>query len=358
MVRILHAEPGPGAGPLEAWVAAARAALAERHAAAFTQAGADDVAIVRGPPDDVSFGARVRSIVTEARPAGLVVLGSGAIPLARDADVAAFVATAATLDRVALANNRYSADIVAISCAEALAELPDLPSDNALPRWLEEVAGYRVQDLRRSWRLGIDVDGPLELAVLEATPPMGVDLGRVRERLASVRAVARGRRSELLLAGRMSVRTLAWLERGVPCRIRALIEERGLRAASLLAQRETSNPRHAQRAVATALGMVLDAAGPDALGTVCARLGDAAIIDSRVLLAHRLGADERLWPPAEERFASDLLLPDRIQDHWLRDLTEAAVTASIPVLLGGHTMVDGGLRLFLGRTRPKVNTWT
>ena len=357
VVRILHAEPGPGAGPVEAWVAAARGALAQRHVAAFTPAGADDVAIVQGPPDDLSFGARVRSIVAEARPAGLVVLGSGAIPLATGADVAAFVGAAATLDRVALANNRYSADIVAIGCAEVLAELPDLPSDNALPRWLEEVAGYRVRDLRRTWRLGIDVDGPLELAVLGAAPPMGLDLRPLRERLASVRAVARDRRSELLLAGRMSVRTLAWLERGVPSRIRALIEERGLRAASSLAQEKASNPRRSQRPVATTLGMMLDTAGPDALGTICARLGDAAIIDTRVLLAHRLGADERAWPPAEERFASDLLLPDRIQDPWLRALTEAAVAASIPVILGGHTLVDGGVRLFLG-TRPMVKPWS
>ena len=40
------------------------------------------------------------------------------------------------------------------------------------------------------------------------------------------------------------------------------------------------------------LGALLDRDGPSSLGEHLARLGEAAIIDSRVLLAHRLGADE------------------------------------------------------------------
>ena len=118
-------------------------ALAERHRAGFEAAGADDVRIVAGPPDDTPFGARLRELVRADRPAGLVVLGSGAIPLATAADRHALVAAAATEERRALANNRYSADVVAIArAADGLADLPDLPGDNALPRWLDEVAGY------------------------------------------------------------------------------------------------------------------------------------------------------------------------------------------------------------------------
>ena len=101
-----------------------------------------------------------------SRPAGLVVLGSGAIPLATARDLAAFLDAAGADRPVALANNRYSADVVAIAHAEVLAEPPDLPDDNALPRWLEEVAGYEVGDLRRRWRLAFDIDGPLELVLL------------------------------------------------------------------------------------------------------------------------------------------------------------------------------------------------
>jgi len=93
--------------------------------------------------------------------------------------------------------------------------------------------------------------------------------------------------------------------------------------------------------------MLLDERGPEALGTVVAELGEAVIVDTRVLLAHRLGADESGWPGAEDRFSSDLLLPDGIRDPWLRGLTASARDSPIPVLLGGHTLVGPGVRLAL-----------
>ena len=106
-----------------------------------------------------------------------------------------------------------------------------------------------------------------------------------------------------------------------------------------------------QRPVASVLGALLDRDGPDSLGGHLAALADAALVDSRVLLAHRLGADEAGWPPPEDRFASDLLLPDGIADSWLRSLTASAASAAIPVLLGGHTLVGPGVRLVVGRRR-------
>jgi hypothetical protein len=342
-VRIMHPEPPPGAGPLETWVATARAELAGRHAERFAAAGASDVGIVAGPPDGLSFGARVRAIVAAGQPAGLVLLGSGAIPLATARDIRDLVTAAAADGRIALANNRYSADVIAIAGAGGtLADLPDLPSDNALPRWLSDVAGYEVRDLRRRWRLAVDIDGPLDLVLIadgrtRQDAPSGIDRGSVLERLAAIRAVARDPHAELVVTGRTSASTLAWLERSIAARTRALIEERGLR---------TSPP--GQRAPASILGALLEGDGPGSLGSILARLADAAIVDTRVLLAHRLGADEARWPAAEDRFASDLLLADRIADPWLRELTAAAAAAPIPILLGGHTLVGPGVRLVIG----------
>ena len=354
-VRILHPQPASDAGPLARWLAEARLAIAERHVAGFRAAGSDDVEIVAGPPDERSFGERIRGLVPDGAPRGLIVLGSGAIPLATAADRRAFVATAAGDDRAALANNRYSADIVAIARADALPPIPDLPGDNALPRWLEEVAGYGVDDLRRRWRLGVDLDGPLELVLLERENNGNVDTATVRSMIAGVRAVAADRRAELLVAGRTSAATVGWLERHAAARTRAWLEERGLRAASRLAQGPgASRP---VRPPASVLGALLDRDGPSSLGTHLAHFGDAAIVDSRVLLAHRLGPDEGAWPAPEDRFASDLLLPDRIADAWLRALTASAAGADIPVLLGGHTLVGPGVRLVVAGP-PRISPWT
>ena len=336
-VRILHPDPGPGAGPLERWVAEARAAVAERHRRGFLAVGADDVRVVAGPPDDTPFGIRLRALVEAERPAGgLVVLGSGAVPLATPADRRAFVAAAGGDGRRALTNNRYSADIVALTCAlDGLAGVPELPGDNVLPRWLAETAGYEVTDLRGRWRLAIDIDGPLD-AILAGVAVAGDDApaAGVRSRLDRIRTVAADPHAELLVAGRTSATTLGWLERHTASRTRALVEERGLR---------TTRPD--QRPPSSVLGALLDHDGVASFGPTLARLADAALVDTRVLLAHRLGADERAWPGAEERFASDLLLPDRIVDPWLRDLTRSALEAPIPVLLGGHTLVGPGVRL-------------
>ena len=369
-VRIMHPAPSPAAGPLERWVADARASLADRHVAGFRAAGASDVEIVTGPADGGSFGARLRALVPTPPGGGLVVVGSGAIPLATASDRRAFVIAAGSEDLRALANNRFSADVVAIARLDCLPPVPDLPGDNELPRWLDEVAGFAVGDLRRRWRLGFDVDGPLDLVLLGARGRRGVELTAVTERLAAARTVAADRRAELVVAGRTSAGTLAWLERHAAARVRAWIEERGLRASSRLAQAgrdraATSVPttpargsRAGPRPAASLLGELVERDGPGSLGRLLARFGEAAFVDSRVLMAHRLGVDERAWPAAEDRFASDLLLPAAIADPWLRELTQAALAAPIPVVLGGHSLVGPGIRLAIGPARRTAPPWT
>ena len=346
-VAILHPEAGTDAGQLVRVVADARADLAERHRAGFLAAGAVRARVLAGPPDSVPFGARLRGLLDDAGSGGLVVLGSGAVPLLNAADRRSFVAAAAANRPQALANNRYSADIVAIARArDALASVPDLESDNMLPRWLDEVAGVPVADLRHRWRLGVDIDGPLDLVLLGDRWSGGLtaaDRERVETRLVAIRAVVADGAAEVVVAGRTSPGTLVWLERSGAARTRAFIEERGMR---------TSKP--GQRPAASVLGALLERDGPASLGEHLARLGEAAVIDSRVLLAHRLGADQSRWPPAEDRHAADLLLHERIVDPWLQAVTLAAAEAPIPILLGGHTLVGPGLRLALGRSgRPR-----
>lgn len=381
LVLIFHAEAEPGSGPLVQALARARHSLAERQRGQWLAAGADEVEIVAGPPDELSFGERLRHELkvrasgapesaaraggglagsTRSRTGsygGLIVLGSGSIALARAADLRRFVDAAAGPGGHALTNNLYSGDVVALSRAADLDGLPPLPTDNALPRWLEERAGVTVADLRRRWRLGVDVDTPLDLLVLEYAGVLRMgrrghalagDAPLVCERLDALSEVLRNRRAELLVAGRVSAATLQFLQSGVECRVRALVEERGMKAASRLAQAGITTDRRAPRSI---LGELLDRDGPESLARHAAALADAAVIDTRVLMAHRSGAAESDWPAPESRFASDLLDPPSVADPWLCALTSSAVTAPSdhPILLGGHTLVNGGLRLLAER---------
>ena len=356
-VRILHPAPTE-VGPLERALLDARALNAERLARLFREAGAEDVQRSQHRADEpadaeMSFGARLRAELAGVGDGGLVILGSGAIPLATLDDVRPFVEVAAAGGRRALANNRYSADIVAIGEVEAVRSVPDLPGDNALPRWLDEVAGFEVSDLRSRWQLAMDLDSPLDVVLIGGSLDDAIDGSSVRVAREGVRQMAADRRAELVVAGRTSAATLAWLESSTAARVRALIEERGLRASSPEALGGAERQHARRRPPRSILGALLDDRGPEALGPSLAELGDTAFVDTRVLLAHRLGVDERTWPDAEDRFASDLLLPERIRDPWLRDLTASAREASIPILLGGHSLVGPGIRLVLG-DRPDI----
>lgn len=370
-VLILSPELAPDAGPLVRALDAARVALAEAHRRGFLAAGADEVVVHREAPDDTPFGTRLRRLIHGSGGApgsrsggasgfrggssfrgGLVVLGAGSVPLATAEDLRSFVEAAAADAPGALANHRYSADILAIArAADVLADVPaDLASDNALPRWLAEVAGVPVRDLRTRRRLAMDLDSPLDLLLLggvRGAPvlplPGDSEAGPVRARLAALRALARDPGAELLVSGRTSATDLRWAERHTRSRTRAIVEERGLRTASF----GPAVGRPNRRAPRSLLGELLDRDGPGSIGRHAASLSDGALIDSRVLMAHRLGAEERAWPDAEDRFASDLLLADRVRDPWLRDLTAAAADAPVPILLGAHSLVGPGLRLAL-----------
>jgi len=343
---IFHPGPKPDDGPLVRLFESIRRRRAERHAVGFREAGAE-VRLDDGYTD-ASFGERVRRLVADTKPDGVVLLGSGSLPLTNAADWHTLVAAAGGPAGRALANNRFSADAIAVSGASILGSLPDVSSDNRLPRWLAQ-RGVIVDDLHERWRLQLDLDTPLDALLVwpvETTGDLGaagIDPGPARAALRGVATVARDPARELIVAGRASASGLAWLERKTASRTRALIEERGFR---------TRAP--GQRPVRSAVGLILDRDGPAALGDRLAELGDAAIVDSRVLLAHRFGADETGWPSSEDRFASDLLLPDRIGDPWLRALTASVRDAAIPIVLGGHTLVGPGLRLAL----RKPDAWT
>ena len=239
-VLIFHRPATEGEPDLVRQLADVRGALAARHAELFRSVGAAEVRLATEWHVGGSFG----EVLANMAPAhgGLIVLSGGAVPLLNRRDAARLVATAASSERAAMTNNRYSSDVCALAEASILRELPPLPSDNALPRWLEERAGYSVSELGSRERLGLDIDTPLDIALAALSPSAPAFLGRaVREanltvpRLSELRELAANPHGEMLVFGRAGSSTLRWLERNVRCRVRFLAEERGLRASSPLA---------------------------------------------------------------------------------------------------------------------------
>jgi hypothetical protein len=289
-----------------------------------------------------------------ARVEALGYAGAGAVPLLHDDGLDALLSpTAGEI----VANNRFSADafVLAGDLDVALAALQQCATDNAAPRALGE-AGFASRDLGTAAFARFDVDTTLDLALLRvATRITGcrplegaiaafLEMARLPgdrqlevPHLEDVGAVLRDRSAELVVAGRVPGSTLALLETETACRVRWLIEERGMRSAPPGGQ--------APRSV---LATLMARSSPSELVAELARLGDAVVLDTRVLMAAVAGsADAATWPPEEERFASDFGDAARVTTPWLRELVEAAGVAAVPFLLGGHALVSDGLRLIV-----------
>ncbi|MEX2446921.1 MAG: hypothetical protein WD734_06215, partial [Dehalococcoidia bacterium] len=77
-----------------------------------------------------------------------------------------------------------------------------------------------------------------------------------------------------------------------------------------------------------------------AFGVLLPELCDAAFIDIRPALAH-LG----IRASRADRFAADLGLAAAVEEPRLHAIVEAANASPVPVVLGAHSLVAGGVQL-------------
>ena len=290
------------------------------------------------------FGQRLVDAVQRHGIDALLYCGAGSAPLLDAAALDALVAPLHAADAaVCVTNNRFSADLFALSPAALLARLDPSPaSDNAVPRRLRDQHGVEVIEPPRTLETQYNLDSPADLIALHLS-------GRAQPRLAQViteasidvervRRAARvfiDRTAEVLVAGRVSSRSWQYLESEAACRVRLLAEERGMQAAGT----------DADGTARSLLGQWIAEAGPArAFGTLLPELCDAAFIDIRPALVH-LG----IRPSRGDRFAADLGRADAIEDPRLREIVEAANAAPVPVVLGGHSLV--------GSVIPLLNQW-
>ena len=339
-----------GSSPLEQLVDAARAATMADTVARAHEAGFDRVELATPCPErfddlpnlhlhrsrpDAAFG-EVLNALLEVEEGEAVCLAGCGMPAMTGAD---WGTLREQLDLVsgALVNNLYSPDIVATRQIGALRSLPPDAADNALGLHLRDVEEIEVQVLPRSARTLLDIDTPADLLVLSAaTAAASLELGPaltgvlveaaldIAPLLEAVDCFTE-REREVLVVGRVGSSVWEALEKETAARTRVISEERGLRA------RVATQPR-------SILGFHADAAGPKALAEAIGELADAAFIDARPLYLH-LG-----WGASRaDRFNADLRRCDEIAHPQLRAFCEGLTALRIPAVLGGHSLVSGGL---------------
>jgi hypothetical protein len=234
-----------------------------------------------------------------------------------------------------ITNNFYSSDLVAFGPASVLRDYAPPDNDNELAWLLGEDAGLPIRELPRTGATQFDVDTPADLLTLAAHPGAGPHTRAYLESLEldtshldAALPLMLDRDATILVAGRVSSATWSYLERETACSTRILSEERGMRASG----------RQARGEVRSLLGYYLDVVGLGRFFETLATMAQAVFMDNRVIFAHR-----GLWPSAADRFYSDLRQPERIGDPFVKALTEAAMAASVPVIMGGHSLVSGGM---------------
>lgn len=292
------------------------------------------------------YGTRLAGWVDRHHVERLATLGAGSGPLLEAADWRALAAPlAATPGERCVTNNRFSADIYALSPATLLHRLDPAPAtDNAVPRRLWEQHHVEVVELPRTLATQFNLDTPNDLAALALAGRGGPRLQRVLRdgaarldmtRVERAAACFTERTAEVLVAGRVSSATWNYLERESACRIRLLAEERGMQSAGT----------DADGTARSILGALIAESGPERVfGTLLPEWCDAAFIDIRPALVH-LG----IRPSRADRFAADAGLPEAVEDARLRALVAATLASPVPVVLGGHSLVGGVLQL--------VNQW-
>lgn len=300
-----------------------------------------DLALERTPAV-ISFDRQFRATVARLGSAAVLYVGGGSAPLLGARELGAIVAAVAEPGWVA-ANNYLSADYVAFRPADALARTGPIRNDNDLPWRLFHEAGLARAPLEPSPLDRLDIDTPTDLALLRLAPAVGPRLRAYLDQhapdlpaLAAVEATMADPYRTLIIAGRVNTAIWAAVERDLSFLKRLFVEERSMKASG----------RQERGEVRSLLALLLREVGPARFFAHLAALGDAALLDSRPLFAHLLPELS-----AADRFASDLLRPDLVADPMAREFTAAARDAPLPVVLGGHALVTGGLWLLAQRAK-------
>ena len=292
-------------------------------------------AIVIHPPLPFHFGESLRQLIRDFGIEAPLYVGGGAAPLLGERALAALAGRLTRSPNAVIANNLYSADLVAFHPGAAIEQISLPTIDNPLAQRLRLEAALRAVELPRNAATQFDVDTPVDLAILACLPRLDGHLGNYVRGLAldtshieAALALLTDHQAEVLVAGRVGSQVWRYLERQTACRVRLYSEERGMRA----------DGREEAGQVRSLLGRELSRLGPEEFFRELAEMCDAILLDSRVLFAHagwRLTESDRFW--------SDLLRPDQIEHEGLRQFTRAAAGAPVPVVLGGHSLVSGGL---------------
>ncbi len=293
------------------------------------------VEVINPAPAPFHFGRLLREVIEKKQLDSVLYMGGAAAPLLSVHELRYLGEILAQNKGVVVANNYYSADVVGFNPGSAAAEITPPEIDNVLALALVHEAGLRYVPLQRSLGLSFDVDTPTDVMILAVHPDVGPHTRRAVQsldldytRYEAIKQLVNDPQGELVIFGRIGGQFFEYLDAHTRCRIRLFSEERGMKALG----------RDRRGEVRSVVGKLMETLGFTGFFDFLSQICGGAILDTRVLFEH-FG-----WSLTQtDRFASDVGALELISHPELHAFTAAAFSAKIPVLLGGHSMVTGGL---------------
>jgi hypothetical protein len=236
-------------------------------------------------------------------------------------------------------NNRLSPDLVLWKPAAAVFGVKFCRNDNEFGYALEKQGGLNVRFFPGKLGFLFDVDTPVDALLAAGRAECGPRMKRAvkelghRVRLEEVRKVlCRGDWPDVGLIGRVHPVEAERFGQMRGVRVRIFSEERGMKALGRVERGE----------VRSLVGAMIEAVGWKRFLEVLGELVACVLFDTRVVLEH-FGVKVR----EAERFAADLGIIEDVEHPFLREMVEAVLKAPVPVVMGGQSLVAGGLRLWL-----------
>lgn len=302
------------------------------------------------PQKKFYFGKKLKELINKYKIEKLFYMGGGSGVLLKIEDLKNIIKTVLDKNkivnklnkdkisdkkRILITNNLYSTDFIAFSPANIINSIEPFNNDNEIAWILRNNCNFQDISLPRNAATQLDIDTPIDLLTIKNHPALSKNVKNYIESLdINTTKIEEALKyfaiedSNVIIAGRTNSTVWSYLENNTVCRVRLFAEERGMRAGG----------RQKRGEVHSLLGFFIQEFGIKKFFEIISKIADAAFIDSRVILSHF-----KMWPSANDRFYSDLLKPEKISDPFLREFTYEALNTSIPIVLGGHSLVSGGL---------------
>lgn len=281
------------------------------------------------------FGRALRDLVNREKLDHVVYMSGAGIPLIKEEELEEACRLLLSSRPVIYSNNTMSADIVAFTPGSLLNLITPPEQDNILAVALSSGTGVEHRLFPASTGFLFDLDTPADLLILAGSPLAGPrtraalqGLNLDSTRLERVKEVLSGDYQDVVLLGRIGAPVIAKINRSLKVRLRIFSEERGMKALG----------RERRGEVVSLLGFFLQEVGPRRFVHCIEKVCSAALLDTRVLMAHL-----RTNLLAEDRYLSDLGRWQEMNDPFFREFTRCTVESAVPILLGGHSLVLGGL---------------